>query len=167
MVSSLIYGLFKQTKNTIFSTNECEKCPSRIQCWDSHPQPLEHESSPITTLPGLPPLNDLFNSTTPKSSIVQSCSITKHFCCFRRPKRYFKTCSCHYLFSQILPPISPTIWVTKIFQSDCANNWRFKSQCWLDGGKRQTVKLYTALIHVNNKQTFCDLLKTTRKFMPA
>lgn len=31
----------------------------------------------------------------------------------------------------------------------------------LMGGGRQPVKLYTALIHVNNKQTFCGLLKTT------
>ena len=26
-----------------------------IQCWDSNPRPLEHESPPITTRPGLPP----------------------------------------------------------------------------------------------------------------
>ena len=32
----------------ILTTN---KCPSSIQCWDSNPQPLEHESPPITTRP--------------------------------------------------------------------------------------------------------------------
>ena len=26
-----------------------------MRCWDSNPQPLEHESPPITTRPGLPP----------------------------------------------------------------------------------------------------------------
>ena len=34
-------------------TNE-KKWPSSIQCWGSNPQPLEHESPPITTRPGLP-----------------------------------------------------------------------------------------------------------------
>ena len=33
----------------ILTTN---KCPSSIQCWDSNPQPLEHESPPITTRRG-------------------------------------------------------------------------------------------------------------------
>ena len=27
--------------------------PSSLWCWDSNPQPLEHESSPITTRPEL------------------------------------------------------------------------------------------------------------------
>ena len=30
-------------------------CPSSISCQDSNPRPLEHQSSPITTRPGLPP----------------------------------------------------------------------------------------------------------------
>ena len=30
-------------------------CPSILQCRDSNPQPLEHELSPITTRPALPP----------------------------------------------------------------------------------------------------------------
>ena len=44
---------FQTYINTIFTTNQCEKCPSSIQYWDSNPRPLEHESSPITTRPGL------------------------------------------------------------------------------------------------------------------
>ena len=42
------------------------KCASSIRCWDSNPQPSEHESPPIITMPGLPPsvatilLYDLF-----------------------------------------------------------------------------------------------------------
>ena len=40
---------------TIFTTNICEKSPSSIRCRDSNPRPLEHESLPITTRPGLPP----------------------------------------------------------------------------------------------------------------
>ena len=28
-----------------------KKCPSNIRCWDSNPQPLKHESPPITTRP--------------------------------------------------------------------------------------------------------------------
>ena len=41
---------------TIFTTNKCEKCPSRIWCQDLNPQPSECEPLPITTRPGLPPL---------------------------------------------------------------------------------------------------------------
>ena len=29
----------------------------QLRCWESNPRPLEHESSPITTKPGLPPRN--------------------------------------------------------------------------------------------------------------
>ena len=32
------------------------ECPSSIQCWDSNPQPSEHESPHITTRTGLPPI---------------------------------------------------------------------------------------------------------------
>ena len=40
---------------SIFITNICEKCPSSIWCRDSNPRPLERESTPVTTKPGLPP----------------------------------------------------------------------------------------------------------------
>ena len=40
---------------TNFITNICEKCPSSIRCGISKPWPLEHESPPITTRPGLLP----------------------------------------------------------------------------------------------------------------
>ena len=55
-----VYFWSFQTNITIFATNQCEKCPSSIQCQDSNPQPLKHELSPITTRPGLPP--NIFNS---------------------------------------------------------------------------------------------------------
>ena len=41
---------------TNFTANICEKYPSSIWCRDSNPRLLEHESPPITTRPGLPPL---------------------------------------------------------------------------------------------------------------
>ena len=44
-----------QKINTNFTINQCEKCPSSIRRRDSNPRPFEHESSPITTRPGLPP----------------------------------------------------------------------------------------------------------------
>ena len=47
--------LFKQTLH-FFTTNKCEKYPSSIWCRDSNQWPLEHESPPITTRPGLPPV---------------------------------------------------------------------------------------------------------------
>ena len=66
------------TNNTIFTTNQCEKmskCPSSIRRRDSNPRPYEHELSPITTRPGLPPSQALlFN-------ILHWC----HFNSFRSP----------------------------------------------------------------------------------
>ena len=53
---SFIFGLF-QTNNT---TNQCEKCPSSIPCWDSNSRPSQCESLPITTRPGFRPfISDL------------------------------------------------------------------------------------------------------------
>ena len=51
----LIYFLSFQTNNTIFTTNQCKKYPCIIQRQDLNRRPLKHESSPITTRPGLPP----------------------------------------------------------------------------------------------------------------
>ena len=49
------------TNITNFTTNlYVKKCPSSIRCWDSNPGPLEHESPPITTSPGLPPMGIIF-----------------------------------------------------------------------------------------------------------
>ena len=45
-----------QTFITIFTTKNMKKCRSSIQCRDSNSQPLEHQSPPITTRPGLPPI---------------------------------------------------------------------------------------------------------------
>ena len=50
-----IFGLFKQTIQFLQQIN-VKKCPSSIRRWDSNPRPLERESTPITTRPGLPPL---------------------------------------------------------------------------------------------------------------
>ena len=47
---SFISGLFKQTSLQILQQINVEKCPSSIWCWDSDPQPLEHESPPITIM---------------------------------------------------------------------------------------------------------------------
>ena len=73
---SFIFGLFKQTSITIFTTNQCEKmsCTSRIRCQASNPQPLEHESLPITTKPGLSPTTESLSSHTNfLESKIQSC----------------------------------------------------------------------------------------------
>ena len=44
-----------QTQITTLQQINVQNCPSSIQCQDSNSQPLEHESPPITTRPGLPP----------------------------------------------------------------------------------------------------------------
>ena len=48
-----LFSSFQTHIITIFTTNKREKCPSSIRCRDSNSRPLEHESSPITTRPGL------------------------------------------------------------------------------------------------------------------
>ena len=50
---------FKQTLQFLQQIN-VKKCPSSIRRRDSNPRPFEHESSPITTRPGLPPLQLIF-----------------------------------------------------------------------------------------------------------
>ena len=46
--------LFKHTLQFLLQII-VKKCPSSIQCRDSNSRPLEQESPPITTRPGLPP----------------------------------------------------------------------------------------------------------------
>ena len=47
-----IYFVFSNTLQIL--QHQFEKCPSSIRCQDSNSQPLELESPPITTRPGLP-----------------------------------------------------------------------------------------------------------------
>ena len=51
-----IFGLFQTNINTILQQINVKKCPSSIRHRDSNPRPLERESPPITTRPGLPPI---------------------------------------------------------------------------------------------------------------
>ena len=55
--TGLFFIYFRLSEHTlhILQQNICEKCPSSIWCRDSNSQPLELESPPITTRPGLPP----------------------------------------------------------------------------------------------------------------
>ena len=48
-------GYFRSFQTKKITANICEKCPSSKWCGDLNPQPLEHESPPVTTRPGLPP----------------------------------------------------------------------------------------------------------------
>ena len=49
---------FFQTNISIFTTNICEKMSiQQVRCWQSNSQHSVHESPPITTRPGLPPLH--------------------------------------------------------------------------------------------------------------
>ena len=63
------------TNITAFTTNKCEKCPSSIWRRESNPRPLECESLPITTRPGLPPP---LNSTCLRT-ILRQCELFKTF----------------------------------------------------------------------------------------
>ena len=56
-----VYFRSFQTINRIFTTNQCEKCQCiQFRLQDSNPRPFEHESSPITTRPGLLPQGHMF-----------------------------------------------------------------------------------------------------------
>ena len=59
-VSFCLLSVFSN-KQYHFTTNQCEKmsnCPSSIRCWDSNPQPLKQELSPITTIQDYLIVND-------------------------------------------------------------------------------------------------------------
>ena len=51
-----LFSVFSTNQNNFYSKSMWKmSCPSILQCRDSNPQPLEHELSPITTWPALPP----------------------------------------------------------------------------------------------------------------
>ena len=67
---SFIFGSFETNIISIFTTNRyVKKCSSSIQCQDLNPQPLEHESPPITTRPGLPPMLFIVTASPSSSSV--------------------------------------------------------------------------------------------------
>ena len=76
---SFIFELF-QTNNTIFTTIQCEQmsCPSSIRRRKSNPRPLECESPPMTTRPGLPPMR-------------------RHMCCRAKKKKNFSVSICQFM----------------------------------------------------------------------
>ena len=51
-----LFSSFQTNINFLQQIN-VKKCPSSILCWDSNSQPLECESPPITTRPGLPSMS--------------------------------------------------------------------------------------------------------------
>ena len=48
-------GYFRSFQTKKLQQIYVKKCPSSKWCGDLNPQPLEHESPPVTTRPGLPP----------------------------------------------------------------------------------------------------------------
>ena len=53
---SFIFSLFEYQYN--FTENKCRNSPSSILSGDSNSRPLGHWSPPITTRPGLPPIDN-------------------------------------------------------------------------------------------------------------
>ena len=53
-IPGLFLFIFVFSNNTIFTSNQREKCPSSIRRRDSNPRPFKHESFTKTTRPGLP-----------------------------------------------------------------------------------------------------------------
>ena len=66
-----IFGLFRQTKQFLQQIN-VKKCHVHPWSQDSNSQPLEHELSPMTTRPGLPPKMDgcLAHAALSKSTFI-------------------------------------------------------------------------------------------------
>ena len=50
-----LFSVFSNKHYKFLQQIYVKKCPSSIRCRDSNPRPLERESPPITTRPGLPP----------------------------------------------------------------------------------------------------------------
>ena len=49
-----LFIYFRSFQTNIITNFTTNYCPSSIRCRDSNPRPLEHESPPISTRPGLP-----------------------------------------------------------------------------------------------------------------
>ena len=81
-LSSLVYSCrfyFQSLQsNDIFYNILVRKCPSSIRHRDSNIQPLDYESPPLTTRPGLPSMNTLHLLLTASWSPIGSASITSH-----------------------------------------------------------------------------------------
>ena len=62
----ICFRLSKQTFKFLQQINvkKCHVHSVYLWYWDSNPQPLKHESSPITTRPGLPPNSNYFTTFT-------------------------------------------------------------------------------------------------------
>ena len=71
--SPFIFGLFKQTIQFYNKSMWKMSCPSYLRLWDLNPWPLKHESSPITTRPGL---CATYNSQNPKLFVEKNCCQT-------------------------------------------------------------------------------------------
>ena len=70
------FRLFRHTLQFLQQIN-VKKCPSSMWCQDSNSQPMEHESPPITTRPGLPPpWANFFGSVVVKECLKMICFIS-------------------------------------------------------------------------------------------
>ena len=55
----IYFRSFSNKQYNFYNKSIGKKCPSSIRRRDSNPQPLKHESLPISTRPGLPPNADI------------------------------------------------------------------------------------------------------------
>ena len=67
-----LFSVFSNTQYIFYNKSMWKmSCPFSIWCWDSNPQPLEHESSPITTVPGTPLVDFLVAAFSCNGSIAK------------------------------------------------------------------------------------------------
>ena len=75
-ITGLFFVYFRVFKQTIFTTNKCEKCPSSIQCWDSNPRPSEHESPPNNHKAMAPTLK-MIKPRFGQTGLIEPCDCSK------------------------------------------------------------------------------------------
>ena len=71
---SFIFNLFQTNINAILQQINVKKCPSSIRRRDSNPRPSEHESTPITSTPGLPPIKTKLSRAVKLKTEFMGCS---------------------------------------------------------------------------------------------
>ena len=95
----IYFRSFETNIITILQQIYVKKCPSNIWCWDSNPRPLEHESPPITTRPGLLHIYAIVNSLP----LGLSLPLTRHNLHFwiaaSEAATNFETCQSHFKMS--------------------------------------------------------------------
>ena len=151
LASFSFYFRSLETNNTIFTANQYEKCPSSIQCWDSNPEPLKYELSPITTRPGHPPYECNVFTSDDESSIFSGrrFSSLQFWCIFQSIK---KALAKSYQSKKNVESTLKSFKLLPTFQDD------YLHSCLLTFEQITFICLFTYLILLRTKIVRCSTL---------